>query len=114
MVNDSLIAETKPLKEFLLEQIKASVPTYEKRILGWGELATGLAVVVKFQPPKSEFSLSSITSGIRDARGSLRSEHTIRSLIKSMMFYRLIVQTSYAKGATAYRINFEIPGELCA
>lgn len=112
MVNDELKAETKPLKDFLLEHIKANVPTYEKRIHDWGDLATGLAVILKFESPESDFSVHSIASGIRDVKGSLRSEHAIRAVIKSMKFYRLIVQTSYAKKATAYRIDFKIPGEL--
>jgi len=93
MVNKELKALIAPLKNHILEQIEKEVPSYAKKRQRWNELATGLAVTVKFQPLDCEVSPAQVCAGLRDVTGkSLRSDSSIKRLLQTMGAYGMLNQ----------------------
>ena len=106
-------ARIKPLKGYLTTLVAERISNFSRKPGKWNDTITGMSVVIMTRPKNIPFNCDEVIGGIKDAKGSCLSSHTVASQLRMLASYGVLTKDTVKAGASYY-LNIEIPGELLA
>jgi len=102
----------KPLKSHITKLVNKKISNSRKKSESWNETIIGLSVALIDAPKDWPITPGDVIGGIKVVRRSVRSDQRVKTQLRILSSYGLLIKEGGLKAGNTYYLNFELPGEL--